>query len=102
MLLCRIQGNFGIYQTTYDLGKRGEKTDCTCPAEYWPCKHSLALHETYRIAPETFPDIKDILKEIGRKTKPELVEIIKKMIQRAPESLSVLGVEGFESNEEEE
>jgi len=102
MLICRIEGNFGTYHTTYDLSKKGKKTDCTCPAEYWPCKHSLALAETYEIVPETFIDIKDVLKEIQHKKKPELLEIIKKMIQCAPESLAVLGIEGFESNEEEE
>ncbi len=102
MLICRIEGNFGTYQTTYDLSKSGEKTDCTCPAEYWPCKHSLALAETYEVAPDTFIDTKDVLKKMQRKKKPELLEIIKKMIQCAPGSLSVLGIEGFESNEEEE
>ena len=102
MLICRIRGNFGIYQTTYDFNKSSKRTDCTCPAEYWPCKHSLALAETHRIAPGTFIDIKNVLKEIQRETKPELLEIIKKMIQRAPESLSALGIEGFDSNEEEE
>lgn len=102
MLHCRIQGNFGIYQTTYDLSENGEKTTCDCPAEYRPCKHSLALAETYEIVPESFIDIKDILKEIQRKTKSELLEIIREMIQCAPESLSVLGIERFESNEEEE
>lgn len=102
MLICRIQGNFGTYQTTYDLSKGGGKTDCTCPAEYWPCKHSLALAETYEITPESFINIEEVLKEIQRKTKPELLEIIKKMIQYAPESLSVLGIEGFETDKEEE
>lgn len=102
MLICQIKGNFGIYQTSFDLGKKGEKTGCTCPAEYWPCKHSHALAETYRIAPETFIDIEDVLKKIQNKTKSELLEIIKKMIQRAPECLSVLGIGKFESDEEDE
>jgi len=101
MLICRIEGNFGTYHTTYDLSKSGEKTDCTCPAEYWPCKHSLALTETYEIVPETFIDIKAILKEIQRKTKPELLEIIKKIIQYAPESLAALGIRDRSCEEEE-
>jgi len=73
-----------------------------CPAEYWPCKHSLALDETYKIVPDTFIDIKAILKKIQRKTKPELLELIKKMIQCAPESLAALGIRERSGEEEEE
>jgi len=102
LLICRIHGNFGVYKTTCDLSKSGKETNCTCPAEYWPCKHSMALAKTYELAPHTFIDIEDIFKEIQLKTKSELLEIIKKMIQRAPEILSIFGIEGFEDNEKEE
>ncbi len=89
LLICRIHGNFGVYKTTYDFGKSSKETNCTCPAEYWPCKHSMALAKTYELAPDSFLDIEDILKEMQFKTKSELLEIIKKMIQRAPEILSM-------------
>jgi len=62
----------------------------------------MALAKTYELAPHTFIDIEDIFKEIQLKTKSELLEIIKKMIQRAPEILSIFGIEGFEDNEKEE
>jgi len=102
ILICRIQGNYGIYRTQFDMGK-GNKTTCTCPSDYWPCKHAFALANTYKIAPETFIDIEDIInKNLKQKTKTELLNIIKEMILQAPESLAALGIKGFERETEEE
>lgn len=102
ILRCRIQGHYGIYSTTVDLSKKATKTKCSCPSEYWPCKHAHALADTYEVAPETFVDVKEIIKELRGKNKVELLRIIEKMALSAPESLAALGIKGFDETEEED
>lgn len=101
IIFCCIRGNFGIYNVKLDLSNNNDSS-CTCPAEYWPCKHVQALAGTYKIAPSTFFDLSALIENMRNKTKKELIEIIGKMIQLAPESLAVLGIKGFDAEEIEE
>ncbi|OIO03620.1 hypothetical protein COY52_04225 [Candidatus Desantisbacteria bacterium CG_4_10_14_0_8_um_filter_48_22] len=101
IISCRIQGNYGDYRTQIDM-KDNKKITCTCPSDYWPCKHAFALAKTYEIAPETFVDFNDVIKNLKKKTKTGLLNIIRNMILRSSESLAALGIKGFEEETREE
>lgn len=92
-LTCRIDGNYGEYATAITLG-RGDKSACTCPAEERPCKHIEALRRTYRANPASFVDLDALLDGLGRRTKEEIVEVVRAMVMRAPEAVAGLGIEG--------
>jgi uncharacterized Zn finger protein len=99
-LTARIEGNYGVYRTTASLNKAPE--DCTCPAEMRPCKHILALRETWEINPSSFFRLDGLLSQLPKQTKQELMELIGKMIVHSPATLELFGVPGFDDAEEEE
>jgi|ERR1700691_16434 uncharacterized Zn finger protein len=98
-LVCRIQGNSGIYRTQASVGPKGEY-ECTCPSEWTPCKHVAALRATYKRKPGSFADLEKILKGLEKLEPKELVGTIRKMVLESPSILAVLGVTGFERLEE--
>ena len=97
---CFIVGNYGTYRTQVTLKQR-MKSSCSCPSDYYPCKHVDALLETYRINPRSFLDFDTLMKKLGAMEKPELLKRIREMVIASPPSLSALGVKGFESRSEE-
>jgi uncharacterized Zn finger protein len=98
-LICRVQGNSGIYRTQASVGPKGAY-ECTCPSEWTPCKHVAALRETYKCKPNSFADLERILKGLEKQEPKELVGTIRKMVLESPSILTVLGVKGFERLEE--
>lgn len=98
---CVVDGNSGVYRTSLSL-KRSGGGWCTCPSEYVPCKHVVALRQTYKLKPRSFVDLDAVLKKLASKEKAELLRVIREMAIAAPPSLSALGVKGFEPPEEPE
>jgi uncharacterized Zn finger protein len=101
-LSARIQGNYGVYRTWVRLASRGLDSGCTCPSEWEPCKHATALELTWRENPESFFDVDGFLKTLSGRPKAELIDVIGKLIARAPEGLAALGVRRFEEEDGEE
>lgn len=101
-LFARIQGNYGAYRTWVRLGHGGLDSGCTCPSEWRPCKHVHALERTWRANRRSFFDVGGFLKTLAGRPKATLVEVIGRLIARAPEGLAALGVEGFEDGEPED
>lgn len=99
-LSVRIAGHSGAYRTQAQQSKK-VTGDCTCPSEIWPCKHIHALRETWQANPESFFDLDGWLKGLAQQSKAELVEAIGRIVKQYPETLGLLGVEGFEEVEEE-
>jgi hypothetical protein len=99
---CLIHGNYGLYRTQVSLRKK-LGSSCSCPSDYYPCKHVDALLETYRINPRSFHDF-DIAtsKKLVKMDRSELLQLVRQMVIASPTSLSALGVQGFESEEENE
>jgi uncharacterized Zn finger protein len=95
-LFARIQGSHGVYRTWVRLGRRGLDSGCTCPSDWWPCKHVRALEGTWRVNRRSFFDVDHFLETLAGRPKAELVEAIGRLIARAPEGLAALGVKGFE------
>ncbi len=98
---CTVDGNSGIYRTEASLRKSTE-CSCTCPSEYFPCKHVAALRLTYKARPRSFVDLDVVLKKIATQEKPQLVQLIREMVVVAPTSLTALGVKGFEPPKEDD
>jgi uncharacterized Zn finger protein len=94
-VVCRIQGNSGVYRTEASVGRK-KGSACSCPSDYDPCKHVVALLETYKRKPRSFVDIEKVLKNLEKREKKELLEMIRKMALDTPSVLSTLGVKGFE------
>lgn len=97
---CLIDGNYGTYRTQVTVKQR-MKSSCSCPSDYYPCKHVDALLETYRVDPRSFLDFDTVMKKLATMEKPELLKRIREMVLASPPSLSALGVKGFESSSEE-
>jgi len=101
-LSARIQGNYGIYRTWVRIASRGLDSGCTCPSDWQPCKHVSALELTWRENPKSFFDVEGFVKTLASRPKTELIDIIGKLITRAPEGLATLGVKGFDAQDGED
>ena len=99
-LAARIEGSYGVYRTTASLS--GGPEDCTCPAEMRPCKHILALRETWEVNSSSFFNLGDLIAQLPKQTKQELIELIGTMIMHSPAVLELLGVPGFDGAEEDD
>jgi len=100
-LSCVVDGNYGSYRTHVTLApKKIKKADCTCPSDYWPCKHVNALVATYQKVPKSFVDADVLLTGLAAKPSKELLRLMREMILAAPASLQALGVEGFDDDAE--
>jgi len=99
---CLIDGNYGSYRTRVSSKERLEST-CSCPSDDDPCKRVGALVETYRIDPRSFFDLDRVMnKTLAKMERPELLQLIRSMVVSSPNSLSVLDVKGFETENEKE
>lgn len=101
---CTIRGRYGVYKTRITLtpGRRCKEASCTCPSDYWPCKHAAALAETFLKKPESFLDADKLVDSLGKKGQKELLRLVRGMIAAAPASMQALGVKGFEEEENDE
>ena len=97
-LSARILGNYGVYHTLAGQGKK-VTGECTCPSDWWPCKHVHALRETWKINPHSFFDLDQFIAELFDQPKAKLIEAIEKMLVASPEMLQFFGVPGFEVEE---
>ncbi len=101
---CTIRGRYGVYKTRVTLtpARRCKEASCTCPSDYWPCKHVAALAETVLKKPESFMDADKLVDGLGKKGHKELLGLMRAMIAAAPASLQALGVDGFAEHDEDE
>ena len=103
-IACTIDGNYGTYRTQASLKRKRLVASCSCPSDFYPCKHVDALLKTYRINPRSFIDFDvDVMKgkRLAKMERPELLRLIRRMVLSSPLSLSVMGVRGFEVEDEE-
>jgi hypothetical protein len=94
-----IEGNFGVYRTHVTKSKKLEG-DCSCPSELWPCKHIHALRATWESNLSNFFDFDAWLKQLANGPKANLVEAIGNIVLASPGFLNVLGVPGFEDDDD--
>jgi uncharacterized Zn finger protein len=100
-LSAQIDGRYGTYRTQAKLTGRIDG-QCTCPSEWWPCKHVRALRATWDRSPESFLDLEQCLRKVATQPKARLVAAIRQMVLKSPQCLTVLGIAGFDERTEEE
>ncbi len=102
LICCTIDGHYGAYVTRADLAEPSEES-CTCPVGEGVagCKHTEALRRTYRERPRSFANVDEIIIRLAKKDKADLLVLVREMIIRAPATLGVLGVRGFDDEREE-
>ncbi len=100
-LSARINGNYGVYRTRLQLSRKTE-SHCTCPSDWWPCKHGRALRATWDTNPKSCLDLEKFLTKLSVRSKASLLEAVGRMVLVAPEALSVFGLKGFEREAVEE
>lgn len=76
-----------------------DSAHCTCPSEQFPCKHVRALEATWKQNPDSFFDLVDLMNQLERKPKAELLALISEMAMAAPESLAACGIEEFDDEQ---
>lgn len=97
---AEIAGRYGDYRTRLRLTRKLDG-DCTCPSDYWPCKHVRALRATWEANPDSFLDVEAFLRGLDAREKAELIETIGKIVAAFPQTLGLFGVAGFDENEDD-
>jgi len=68
-----------------------KSAECSCPVgEGGRCKHAVALLLTWLNDPDSFQEVEAIDAILNKRSKPELVTIIKEMIEQEPDLESLL------------
>ena len=67
---------------------------CSCPVGY-RCKHTVALLLTWIHNPATFTETEDLLGGLEKRNKEDLIALIQKMLERAPELESLLELQAL-------
>ena len=100
-LFARIEGNYGVYRTTVRVARK-LVASCTCPSDFWPCKHVYAVRATWDRSPDSFFDLAAFLKRLAAMPKGELIDAMRQILVAYPESLTFFGVPGFEPSRDAE
>ena len=97
---AHIEGRYSVYRTCAQLSG-SLQGDCTCPSDPQPCKHVRALRATWAAHPESFFNASAFLRSLVAHEKPQLIGMIGHVVAALPEALGVLGVPGFDGEEED-
>jgi len=75
------------YRVQITLGLKGMASgSCSCPVGgSGHCKHVAALLLTWLNDADTFVDVEDMATTLDRRSKPELIDLIGKMVERYPD-----------------
>jgi len=91
---AQIAGRYGDYRTQVRLTRKLDGA-CTCPSDFWPCKHVRALRATWETNPDSFLDVQAFLRGLDARGKAELIETVGKIVLAFPQTLGLFGVAGF-------
>ena len=82
----------GFYRQEVEFSNKGIKNaDCSCPiggGGY--CKHAVALLLTWVNDPDSFTEMESLDSSLEKRSKAELIAIIKEMLEQEPELSSLL------------
>ena len=97
-VVAKVLGNYGNYEVS--IGDEGERLTayCDCPYDGYPCKHVVAVclqymenKEHYRGAAKKQRDLHQrIEKELPKRSKPELIELLLKAVTHSTELRSIV------------
>jgi hypothetical protein len=98
----RIAGPHGFYTVSLAIEASALIPSCSCTSDAGFCKHVIALGLTYIEEPQSFYDLHTLTAQLEQYSHGELVHLIIQMATRYPQTLGMLGVEGYEEEEEED
>ncbi len=109
-VVAKVSGNYGNYEVS--IGDEGERLTayCDCPYDGYPCKHIVAVclqymedKERYRGAAKKQRDLyQQIEKELPKRSKPELIELLMKAVTHSTELRSIVTLHLFPEAKEAE
>jgi hypothetical protein len=101
-IVGRVAGPHGSY--TVSLGIEGSALTpaCSCTSDAGFCKHVIALGLTYIEEPQSFYDLCTLMAQLEQSSHGELVDLIVRIGTHYPQTLGMLGVEGFDDEEDED
>ena len=97
----RVAGPHGIYTASLGIEGSALTPACSCTSDAGFCKHVIALGLTYIEEPQSFYDLRTLTAQLQQASHGELVELIVRIGTRYPQTLGMLGVEGFDDEEDE-
>jgi len=98
----RVAGPHGVYTVSLASEDANLKPSCSCRTDGEFCRHAIALGLTYIEEPETFYDLRTLTARLEQYHQSELIALILQMAACYPQILGMLGVEGFQDEEEED
>jgi uncharacterized Zn finger protein len=86
---ARCEGSQGgpyRVSVTFDAKGKVAEAECSCPVgDGGYCKHVAALMLTWRARPGEFVEVEDVESSLERRSKPELIALVKQMLRREPD-----------------
>jgi uncharacterized Zn finger protein len=101
-IVGRVAGPHGSYTVSLRIEDSAFTPDCSCASDVGFCKHVIALGLTYIEEPQSFYDLRTLTAQLEQAPHGELVDLIMRIGTRYPQTLSLLGVEGIDDEEDED
>jgi uncharacterized Zn finger protein len=98
----RVSGPHGVYAVSLGIDGTTLVPSCSCASDEGFCKHVIALGLTYIEEAQSFYDFRTLTAQLEQYSHAELVDLMTRMASRYPQILAMLGVEGFEDEEDED
>jgi uncharacterized Zn finger protein len=98
----RVAGPHGVYTASLTVEASTLTPACSCTSDAGFCRHAIALGLTYLEEPQSFYDLRILTAQLQQYSHGELVDLILRMCTRYPQTLGMLGVEGFNDEEDED
>jgi hypothetical protein len=97
-----VAGSHGIYTVSLGIDGSTLVPSCSCTSDAGFCRHVIALGLTYIEEPQSFYDLRTLTAQLEQYSRDALIALIIQMASRYPQTLGMLGVEGFDDEEDEE
>jgi uncharacterized Zn finger protein len=101
-IVGRIAGPHGSYTVSLGIDGSALTPECSCTSDAGFCKHVIALGLTYIEEPQSFYDLHTLTAQLEQASHADLIEVIVRLGTRYPQTLGMLGVEGFSEEEDED
>jgi hypothetical protein len=98
----RLAEPHGVYAVSLGIDGGTLIPSCSCTSDAGFCKHVIALGLTYIEEPQSFYDLHTLTAQLEQYSHAELIHLIIQMASRYPQTLGMLGIEGFDDEEDED
>src|SRR5262245_21457685 len=98
----RVAGPHGVYTVSLAIEGSTLNPACSCSTDAGFCRHVIALGLTYIEEPQSFYDLRTLMLQLEQYSHGELVDLIIKLATHYPQTLGMLGVEGFDDEDDED